>query len=257
VLHPENANRACDTEPLAQEGGTFRFDIRLGEQDHASTHHRSRRSHGAQGGGLVNAILADASGGFRARALTRKPDGDTGRALTRRGADVVQADLADPASLTKAFAGADALFCITNFWEHFSGEREQAQARAMAAAAKAAGVSHVVWSTLEDTRKWVPLTDDRMPTLQGKHKVPHFDGKGDSDQFFRDAGVPPTFLLTSFYWEDFISFGAGPKPGPDGQVLLTLPMDDMPLSGSRWRISGMWRTPSSGRGSRSSARRWA
>lgn len=47
----------------------------------------------------------------------------------------------------------------------------------MAEVAKHAGLQHVIWSTLEDTRKWVPLTDNRMPTLQGKYKVPHFDGK--------------------------------------------------------------------------------
>ena len=186
---------------------------------------------GAQGGGLVNAILGDPSGGYRARALTRKPGSDAAAALGKRGAEVAQADLDDPASLSRAFAGADALFCVTNFWEHFSVEREQAQAQAMVAAAKAAGVGHVIWSTLEDTRKWVPLSDTRMPTLQGKYKVPHFDGKGEADQYFRDAGVPTTFLLTSFYWDNFISFGAGPKPGPDGKLLLTLPMGDKPLSG--------------------------
>ena len=47
-------------------------------------------------------------------------------------------------------------------------------------------MKHVIWSTLEDTRKWVPLDDDRMPTLQGKYKVPHFDGKGEADAFFRE-----------------------------------------------------------------------
>jgi uncharacterized protein YbjT (DUF2867 family) len=186
---------------------------------------------GAQGGGLVNAILNDPSGAFRARALTRKPDGEAARALARRGAEVAVADMDDTASLTRAFTGADALFAVTNFWEHFSVEREQAQVRALATAAKAAGVRHVIWSTLEDTRRWVPLSDNRMPTLQGKYKVPHFDGKGEADQYFRDAGVPTTFLLTSFYWDNFIYFGAGPKPGPDGTLLLTLPIADAPLSG--------------------------
>ena len=54
----------------------------------------------------------------------------------------------------------------------------------MADAAKQAGLQHVIWSTLEDTRRWVPLDDDRMPTLQGKYKVPHFDGKGQADRLF-------------------------------------------------------------------------
>ena len=90
---------------------------------------------------------------------------------------------------------------------------------------------HAIWSTLEDTRKWVPLDDNRMPTLHGRYKVPHFDSKGEADQFFRDAGVPTTFLLTSFYWDNFIFFGLGPKPGPDGVLAITLPMDDRKLPG--------------------------
>src|SRR3982751_3835490 len=106
-----------------------------------------------------------------------------------------------------------------------------AEAKAMAETAKAAGLQHVVWSTLEDTRKWVPLSDNRMPTLQGKYKVPHFDAKGEANKLFADAGVPTTFLLTSFYWDNFIYFGMGPKKGPDGKLAITLPMGDKKLPG--------------------------
>lgn len=186
---------------------------------------------GAQGGGLVRAILADPNGGFKARALTRKPESDKAKALAASGAEVVFADLDDPVTLGPAFAGAYGAFCVTNFWEHFSPERELAQALAQARAARAAGAQHVIWSTLEDTRHWVPLTDNRMPTLMGKYKVPHFDAKGEADQLFRDAQVPTTFLRTCFYWDNMIYFGSGPKPGPDGQLALTFPMGDRPLPG--------------------------
>jgi uncharacterized protein YbjT (DUF2867 family) len=186
---------------------------------------------GAQGGGLVRAILADAGGGFAARALTRDPSSDKARALADAGAEVVAADVDDQASLARAFAGADAAFCVTFFWDHFSPEKELAHATALARAAKAAGVSHVIWSTLEDTRRWMPLDDDRMPTLMGKYKVPHFDAKGEANQAFVDAGVPTTFLLTSFFWENFIFFGSGPAPGPDGTLALTMPMGDQKLPG--------------------------
>jgi uncharacterized protein YbjT (DUF2867 family) len=186
---------------------------------------------GAQGGGLVRAILADRTGGFAARAITRDPNSAKARALADAGAEVVAGDLDDETSLAKALAGALGAYFVTNFWEHFSPEKEQAQARNMAAAAKRADVQHVIWSTLEDTRKWVPLSDDRMPTLMGKYKVPHFDAKGEADAFFRDAGVPTTFLLTSFYWDNLIYFGSGPKPGPDGRLLFTLPMGEAKLPG--------------------------
>lgn len=185
---------------------------------------------GAQGGGLARAILADAKGGFAARALTRKPDSDKAKALASKGAEVVGADLDDVESLKRAFAGAYGAFCLTNYWEYFSPEKELAQATNMAQAAKAAGVKHVVWSTLEDTRKWVPLDDNRMPTLMGKYKVPHFDAKGEADEIFVQAGLPVTLLLTSFYWDNFIYFGLGPKKGPDGKLALIFPLDDKKLA---------------------------
>jgi uncharacterized protein YbjT (DUF2867 family) len=185
---------------------------------------------GAQGGGLVRAILADRSGSFAVRAITRNPDSDKAQALRAAGADVVAADTDSPATLGRAFSGAYGAFCLTNFWEHSSPERELTQARNMAQAAKSAGLQHVIWSTLEDTRKWVPLEDDRMPTLMGKYKVPHFDAKGEADQLFRDL-VPTTLLLTAFYWENLIFFGAGPQRGPDGVLAITFPMDDKKLPG--------------------------
>ena len=186
---------------------------------------------GAQGGGLARAILDQPHSGFRARALTRNPKSDKARALAACGAEVVVADLDDPASLRAAFTGAWGAYCVTNFWEHFSPEKEQAQARNLAEAAAAAGLKHVIWSTLEDSRRWVPLDDDRMPTLMDNYKVPHFDAKGAADHFFTEAGLPVTFLLTSFYWDNLIYFGSGPKRAPDGMLHLTLPMGDAQLPG--------------------------
>jgi len=126
---------------------------------------------GAQGGGLVRAILDDNSGHFRARAITRNPNSDKAKALAALGAEVVAADVDDQAGLTRAFAGAYGAYCVTFYWAHMSPEKEKLQAKAMAQAAKAAGVKHVIWSTLEDTRKWVPLSDDRMPTLMENYKI--------------------------------------------------------------------------------------
>jgi len=186
---------------------------------------------GAQGGGLARAILADGSGPFSVRAVTRKPDADKARALANLGAQVVQADADDEASLAQAYAGAYGVFCVTNFWEHLSADKETAQAGAMARAAKKAGAQHVVWSTLEDTRKTVPLDDNRLNTLHDKFKVPHFDGKGAADELFAKAGVPTTYLLAAFYWENFIYFGLGPRQGEDGKLTLALPLGGTALPG--------------------------
>lgn len=181
---------------------------------------------GAQGGGLVRAIAADTSGEFAARALTRDANSDKAKALAALGVEVVQANVDDVDSVKAAFDGAYGAYCVTFFWEHFSPEQEFKQASNMAEAAKAAGVKHAIWSTFEDTRDRVPLSDDRMPTLMGNYKVPHFDSKAEADKIFRELGVPTTFLLTSGYWENLIYFGWGPQKGPDGKYYITMPLDD-------------------------------
>ena len=186
---------------------------------------------GAQGGGLARAILADRSSDFAVRAITRDANSDKAKALRGLGAEIVEADVDDVASLTRAFDGAYGAFCVTFFWSHYSPEKELETATNMATAAKAAGLTHVVWSTLEDTREFVPLTDDRMPTLQGKYKVPHFDAKGEANHVFTNLGVPTTFLYASFYWDNFIYFGSGPKKGPYGQLALTLPIGAAKMAG--------------------------
>ncbi|MFI5155633.1 MAG: NmrA/HSCARG family protein [Chitinophagales bacterium] len=186
---------------------------------------------GAQGGGLVRAILNDKKSEFAARAITRDKTSDKAMALADMGAEVVEADYNDENSIERALEGAYGVFFVTFFWAHFSPEKELAEASMMAQAAREARIQHVIWSTLEDTRKWIPLSDNRMPTLQGKYKIPHFDAKGEADHFFVDEGVPTTFMYASFYWDNFIYFGSGPKKGPDGKLYLTLPMDNKKMAG--------------------------
>ncbi|MDQ3277761.1 MAG: NmrA/HSCARG family protein [Bacteroidota bacterium] len=186
---------------------------------------------GAQGGSLAQAILADRNSEFAVRAVTRDPNSEKAQALASQGAEVVAGDIDDRQSVVQAMQGAYGAFCVTFFWAHFSPEKEIEEARRFAEAAKETGLQHVIWSTLEDTRRWVPLESDQMPTLQGKYKVPHFDAKGESDHFFTDLDVPTTFLRASFYWDNFIYFGSGPKKGPDGKYYLTFPLDDKKMAG--------------------------
>lgn len=186
---------------------------------------------GAQGGGLVRAILNDPAGGFGVRAITRNIHSEPAQALAKLGAEVVSADIDDEASLVAALKGAHGAYFVTFFWAHLSPEKEKAEARQMASAAKTVGRQHVIWSTLEDTRQWIPLSDNRMPTLMGDYKVPHFDAKGESNKFFTEMGVPTTFMYASFYWDNLIHFGMGPKKGSDGKLAFTLPMGDKKLAG--------------------------
>ncbi len=186
---------------------------------------------GAQGGSLAHAILNDTNSEFSVRAVTRDVHSDKAKELSERGAEVVAGDIDDIESIKRVLAGAYGAFFVTFFWAHYSPEKEMAQAKNMAAAAKEAGLKHVIWSTLEDVRKSVPLDDNSMPTLREKYKVPHFDGKGESDQYFIDAGVPVTFMLASYYWDNMIYFGMGPKRGKDGKLAITFPMGDKKLAG--------------------------
>jgi uncharacterized protein YbjT (DUF2867 family) len=181
---------------------------------------------GAQGGGLARALLADPDRHFAVRAVTRKPDSPAAQGLRRAGAEVVLADIDDGSSTSRAMEGAYGAFLVTNFWEHLSAERELVQAHNLAAAAAQAGVRHAVWSTLEDSRDFFPADGQRMPVLQGRFNVPHFDAKGEAHRFFAQQRVPVTYLYTSGYWENLIHFGMGPQRGADGALVLSFPTGD-------------------------------
>ncbi len=186
---------------------------------------------GSQGGGLVRSIANDPNSEFTARAVTRDPNSEKAKELSALGAEVVYGDLSNEESIRRALEGAYGAYFVTFFWAHFSPEQEKAEAALFAKAAKQAGIKHAIWSTLEDTRELVPLHDNRMPTLRDIYKVPHFDAKGESNKVFKEAGVPTTFFHVSFYWDNFIYFGSGPKRDPDGNLALTLPIGDAKMAG--------------------------
>ena len=186
---------------------------------------------GAQGGGLARALLQAPERAFRVRAVTRKPGSPAAQALSDLGAEVFAADLDDAASVERAMRGAHGAFGVTNFWEHFSPERELRQAENLAEAARRSSVRHVIWSTLEDTRRFVAPDGRRMPVLMQRYNVPHFDAKGEADDLFIGRGVPVTLLLTSFYWDNLIHFGMQPQRGANGRLQFVLPMGDAPMPG--------------------------
>ena len=181
---------------------------------------------GAQGGGLARALLSDPQRHFAVRAVTRKPDSPAALALKQAGAEVVLADIDDGCSVSRAMEGAYGAFLVTNFWEHVSGERELLQAHNLAAGAAQAGVRHAIWSTLEDTREFFPADGRRMPVLERRFNVPHFDAKGEAHRYFTQQRVPVTFLYTSGFWENLILFGMGPQRAADGRLVLTFPTGD-------------------------------
>ena len=118
---------------------------------------------GLQGGGVVSSLLA--GGEFAVRVASRNPASDASRALAARGVEVVKADLLEPSSLAAALSGSYGAFVVTNFWDPGQGPRETEVGTAAVKAARAAGVQHLIWSTLPDVEK---LTTGRL-------KVVHFD----------------------------------------------------------------------------------
>jgi uncharacterized protein YbjT (DUF2867 family) len=189
---------------------------------------------GSQGGGLVRAILDDPAGPFAVRALTRNPDSAKAKDFAARGAEVVRADLDDETSVRAAFDGAHGAFVVTNFWEQLTqdeesrrsrGQMEKEQALNAARAAKDAGLKHVVWSTLEDTRPHFAYNGSEPPDVEDDYKVPHFDAKAEANTYFTTLGVPTTFLETAFYYEAFL-LGNGPHRAADGNLELGLAMGD-------------------------------
>ncbi|GAA1011630.1 nucleotide-diphosphate-sugar epimerase [Acrocarpospora pleiomorpha] len=183
---------------------------------------------GTQGGAVARALLAD--GEFTVRAVTRNAASPKAQTLAGLGADVVEATLTDEGSLRRVFEGAYGAFLVTPYWEHRSPTRELAEVENLISAAQAAGLRHVLWSTLEDTREAMAADDNRMPFVDG-YRVPHFDVKGGAaDALFAKSGLPTTYLLLSFYWDNLLTL-AKPQRDPDGTLAMHLPLGDTPIAG--------------------------
>lgn len=168
---------------------------------------------------MARTLLED--GTFRVRVVTRDPEQKAAKELRLRGAEVVQGDQNDEASMARALAGARAAFIVTNYWENCSQEQEVRQGKLLADLAKRLGLHYVVYSGLENIRK---LTAGRLA-------AGHFDGKGEVEEYFRDIGVPMTSVRLPCYFENFLSYFL-PQKAPDGKsYLLSLPMGNVPMDG--------------------------
>ncbi|WP_296652974.1 NmrA/HSCARG family protein [Paraburkholderia sp.] len=161
---------------------------------------------GQQGGAVVRALQA--SGQFKVRALTRKPE-----RYPEPGVEVALADFNRPETLEAAFAGAYGAFLVTDAWE--AGADEPRQALAAVKAAKDAGVQHLIWSTLPNVET----------ISHGKINVPHFTGKAKIERAVSEAGfVHHTFVIASFYYQNLIGAMA-PQKQEDGTAVWALPLD--------------------------------
>ena len=165
---------------------------------------------GRQGGAVARCLL---DAGWAVRALTRKPAGDRARALAGLGAEVVPADMDDPASLRRAFDGADGVYSVQNGLT--SGfDREVAQGRAVGDAAAAAGVRHLVYGS--------------AGTGEAGTGVPSWEAKVRVEEHLRGLGLPVTVLRPKAFMELMTDKAYYPQVGT-WRIFPRLTGDDRPI----------------------------
>jgi uncharacterized protein YbjT (DUF2867 family) len=142
---------------------------------------------GQQGGAVVRALLHR---GHHVKALTRKPDSDAARQLISAGAEVVAGDLGDAASVLKAARGVETMFLMGNSYEA-GVEEETRQGIVAAEAAKAAGVGHLIYSSIADADK--------------KTGIPHFDSKSLIEKHVAGLGIPYTISAPVAFMENVVA----------------------------------------------------
>lgn len=169
---------------------------------------------GGQGGSVVDTFLQD--GTYQVRGVTRNVNSANAQALSKRGVEVVTADLNNEASLVEVFKvceprsspnstdklkGASLIFAVTDFFEPFAAKGpveamkvESAQGINLAKAASATPtLKHYIWSTLPNGKK----------ITGGKHVVPHFEAKNQIDAYIKSDAV--LLAKTTFVWVTFFA----------------------------------------------------
>lgn len=156
---------------------------------------------GQQGGAVARELLVR---GHAVRAMTRKPDSESAKAMAKSGAKIVQGDLDDPGSLTRALDGAWGVFAVQNTWEA-GVEGEESQGKRIAELAQKAGVKHYVYTSVGSAHR--------------KTEIPHFDNKWRVEETVRGLGFPSYVILRPvFFMENFLSPWF--KPGIDQGKLM-------------------------------------
>jgi uncharacterized protein YbjT (DUF2867 family) len=170
---------------------------------------------GGQGGGVARHLLA--TGRYKVRCLTRKPDSERATALQQAGAEIVRGDLENVEGLKAAMRGCYGVFGVTNYWEHFN--RELTHGKNLVDAVAASSIEHFVLSTLPNVKRMTG----------GELDVPHFDIKAQFEEYSRSLSLPATYVHVAFYYENFLGFFP-PKRQEDGSFVFAFPQGDTPLA---------------------------
>ncbi|GLR56667.1 NmrA/HSCARG family protein [Rhizobium leguminosarum] len=172
---------------------------------------------GQQGGAVVRALIAR---GHRVKAISRRPESDGAKRLAAAGVEVVAGNLDDGASVAAAAEGVDAMFLMGNSYEAGT-DAETRQGIAAADAAKAAGIGHLIYSSVADAHK--------------KTGIPHFDSKYLVEKHIAGLGIPYTISAPVAFMENTVAPWAidGLRQGvyaaalPPARVLQQVTIDDI------------------------------
>ena len=140
---------------------------------------------GRQGGAVARELL---SRGYRVRGLTRNPGSERAQELAGLGIEMVKGDFDDVDSLNGATQGVYGVFSVQNFWEH-GKKGEIRQGKNLADAAKRAGVSHFIYTSVASADK--------------NTGIPHFDSKYEIEEYIKTIQLPYTVIRPVSFMENW------------------------------------------------------
>jgi len=138
---------------------------------------------GRQGGAVIRHMLPK---GWKLRALTRNPSNHAAQDLARKGVEVVQGDLEDPASVARAAVGVYGIYSVQDFWA-VGAKREVQQGKNVAEAAKKGGVKHFVYSSVGGAER--------------NTGIPHWESKWEVEKYIRSLGLSTTVIRPAAFME--------------------------------------------------------
>ena len=140
---------------------------------------------GRQGGAVAKELL---SRGYRVRGLSRNPESERAQQLAGLGIEMVKGDFDDVNSLNNATQDVYGVFSVQNFWEH-GKQAEIRQGSNLADAAKQAGVSHFVYTSVANADK--------------NTGIPHFDSKYEIEEYIKSIQLPYTVIRPVSFMENW------------------------------------------------------
>ena len=191
---------------------------------------------GQQGGSVAKYVLADPvlSTEFKIRAITRDTSKPDAKELADKGAEVVQANVDDEASLKNALKDAHTVFSVTfSVYDDQQKSREFRQGKSIADTAVGVGAQYIIFSTLPNAGQ---VSEGKLEFMG------HFDVKADIEKYIRTLPIKSAFFAPGYFMQNFSSSELCPKPTGDGTYALSnfvaphakIPLIETPADTGKW-----------------------